>query len=362
MTRLTFVGDISLDKPLLKAAKARGNGKYDFSDVFHTEDVFQRSDLVVGNLETVFGGGRRFNKKPYHYNSPDSFCKAVKDAGINLVSTANNHCMDEGVAGLRRTLEQLDACGIEHTGTFPAATEDRFLVKEINGVRIAFYSLTYSVNICKESIEAGDLYRYINLTGFSAGRVSKIQLLKRYVIGPKIKQISLKKRGQSTISSHPDIFKTEQIKPEWMADIERQIRLAREQSDVLVVLLHSGGQFNIEPGDYSRFMMDKLCALGADIIIGNHSHTTQRIENRSGKIVAYSLGGYCMSASGEYLVHECLPEFNLAVHVDIDETGRIEGFAAEVLKNTEDGQASLNVRMAKDDDEGADAIRIRCGL
>ena len=51
MVRLTFVGDIALDKPLLKAAKERGKGTFDFSGVFHTEDVFAGSDLVVGNLE-----------------------------------------------------------------------------------------------------------------------------------------------------------------------------------------------------------------------------------------------------------------------------------------------------------------------
>ena len=61
MIRLTFVGDIALDKPLLKAAKARGHGQYDFSDVFHTEDVFAQSDLVIGNMETCFRGGKQFN-------------------------------------------------------------------------------------------------------------------------------------------------------------------------------------------------------------------------------------------------------------------------------------------------------------
>ena len=56
MIRLTFVGDIALDKPLLKAAKEREHDSYDFSGVFQTKDVFADSDLVVGNLETCFGG------------------------------------------------------------------------------------------------------------------------------------------------------------------------------------------------------------------------------------------------------------------------------------------------------------------
>ena len=79
MTRLTFVGDIACDRPLLKAAEK--HGKYDYSRVFHTESVFKESDLVVGNLETCFGGGN-YGKKPYHYSIPDSFCEAIRETGV----------------------------------------------------------------------------------------------------------------------------------------------------------------------------------------------------------------------------------------------------------------------------------------
>ena len=361
MVRLTFVGDIALDKPLLRAARERGNGTFDFSDVFHTQDVFEGSDLVIGNLETCFGGGRLFNFKPYHYNSPDSFCDAVRAAGIGLVGTANNHSMDEGVRGLRRTLRRLDACGIAHTGTFDADTEDRFLVREIGGLRIAFYSMTYSVNAGMESISCGDLYRHLNLTGFTGKKAPKPVLFWKYFVQRKISQIRKKRRGQSTISAHTDYFRTEWINSRWMEDIERQLRRARERSDVLVVLLHSGGQFNVEPGDYSKAMTDRLLDLGADLVIGNHPHTVQRIEQRGEKLIAYSLGGYCMSVSGEYLVHDCLPEYSLALHADLSDDGKLAGWSFDVLKGTEDAGCYLNVRRAPDGDAGAAAITGRAG-
>ena len=347
MTRLTFVGDIALDKPMLKAAKRRGNGNFDFSDVIHTEDVFADSDLVIGNLETCFGGGHRYNTKPYHYNSPDSFCRAIKDAGIGLVSTANNHCMDEGVNGLQRTLRQLDACGIDHSGTYAEETEDRFLVKEINGVRIAFYSLTFTVNTCLESLACDDLYRFVNVTGFPGREQKKKNAVWRYAVKPKLRQTVKKLQKKSTISAHKESFRIEQIDPGWMQDIEKQIRKAKECSDLLVILLHSGGQFNIEPGEYSKYMMDRLCDLGADIIIGNHPHTVQRIENRDGKIVAFSLGGYCMSPSGEYLVRESLPEYSLACHIDIDENKKIAAYSVEILQSVEDDDHYMQVVKAE---------------
>lgn len=344
MIRLTFVGDIALDKPLLKAAKTRGNGEYDFTGVFRTEDVFAKSDLVVGNMETCFGGGRRFNRKPYHYNSPDSFCRAVGDAGIGLVSTANNHCLDEGTAGLIRTNRLLEEYGIQHTGTYAEETEDRFLVVEFSGLKIAFYSLTYSVNIGMESLACDDLYRYVNLIGFTGKRTSLLRRYYRYVIKRGMKEITRKWKKQSTIFAHQETFREEKINNTWMADIEKQIGKAKKQSDLLVVLLHIGGQFVAEPGTYSRYMTDKLLDLGADVIIGNHPHTIQRIENREGRIAAYSLGGFCMSVSGEYLVHDCLPEYSLALHVDIDEHTKTFGFHADVLKGTEDRFHYLTVQ------------------
>lgn len=359
MVRLTFVGDIALDKPLLKAAKARGNGEFDFSDVFHTEAVFRDSDLVVGNLETVFGGGRRFNKKPYHYNSPDSFCQAIKDAGIGLVSTANNHCMDEGVAGLRRTLEILDKTGIAYTGTYADETEDRFLIREINGVKIAFYSLTYSVNVGMEALACDDVYRHVNLIGFNGKRRPLPRQYVQYAVIPKVKQIVRKLRNQSTIAASRDTFSESRINKAWMADIENQIRKAKEQADVLVVLLHIGGQFNTEPGDYSTYMAKRLCELGADVIVGNHPHTVQRIERLGNKVIAYSLGGYCMSVSGEYLVHECLPEYSLALHVEIDQLDHPISFSVDILKGEENRDCYLTVSKASEEDEKARSIKHR---
>ena len=363
MIRLTFVGDIALDKPLLEAAKKRGNSgkdKYDFSDVFHTQEVFAKSDLVVGNLETCFGGGQRYNTKPYHYNSPDSFCRAIKDAGIGLVSTANNHCMDEGIGGLKRTNQLLDDCGILHTGTYAENTTDRFFVKEFEGFKVAFYSLTYSVNVCMESLACDDLYRNINLIGFSGKRIPLIKQYYRYVIKRKLNQIKRKKNKQSTISAHTDIFKQSMINEAWMSDIEKQLKRAKEQADLIVILLHIGGQFNTEPGDFSKHIVELLADLGADIIIGNHPHTVQKIDSKGKTLIAYSLGGYCMSPSAEYLVHDCLPEYSIALHVDIDEsTGAFET-SFDVLKGTEDHSAYLSVEKTKADDPGAEIIRSRC--
>ena len=68
-------------------------------------------------METTFAGkDRGYNGYPT-FNTPDALATNLKDLGIDILSTANNHCIDKGYTGLTRTLDILDKAGIQHTGT-----------------------------------------------------------------------------------------------------------------------------------------------------------------------------------------------------------------------------------------------------
>lgn len=362
MIRLSFVGDIACDRPLLKAAKKEN--QYNFSDVFQTKEVFSDSDLVIGNLESCFGGGPKYGYKPYHYSVPDSFCTAIRDAGFDIVSTANNHCIDEGVSGLHRTLDVVHDHGIEATGTFYGNEQQRYLLKEVNGIKLALYSLTYSVNTCCEASDCDDLSRYINLVGYRQRKYSKNPVVSYYqtMLRPNLRKVVNKIKGKSIILPFVDSLKTAKINENWLDKIDRQICEARENADVLIILLHIGGQFNEQPGDYVEYMVDHLCDLGADIIVGHHPHTVQKIVQRENKVIAYSLGGYCLSPSGEYLVHSCLPEYSAALHIDIESDGTIGNMQVDILKCVENSDHYVHVIPVKEDDENLSIIRARLGL
>lgn len=95
-------------------------------------------------LETTFagttGGVRRKSHGPL-FKCPDELAPALKRAGFDVLITANNHCMDFGVRGLRRTLRILNQNGIEHTGTFQSVRETREnLIKNIKGIKIGILS------------------------------------------------------------------------------------------------------------------------------------------------------------------------------------------------------------------------------
>ncbi len=98
------------------AAKNNKNGKYEFDEMFkYTSDLFKKSDLAIGvyegpsaGNETSFSTSNYDDGLPLALNYPDEFAESVKKAGINLVSTANNHLLDKNVYGALRTIDILD--------------------------------------------------------------------------------------------------------------------------------------------------------------------------------------------------------------------------------------------------------------
>ena len=119
MKKITFIGDITSDRPLLNAAYDRNTDAYDFSPVFgKVKKLFEESDYVVGNFETVCAGDKNgFQNQYLLCNSPDELIQAMVKGGVNCVTTANNHCLDQGIEGLVRTIKELDRNKVLHMRT-----------------------------------------------------------------------------------------------------------------------------------------------------------------------------------------------------------------------------------------------------
>ena len=119
--RLVFAGDLMGHLPLHSAA-LQPNGSYDYAPCFqYVRDYIQSADVAIVNLEVTLAG------KPYTgypcFSAPDAIAEAAHQAGFDVFTTANNHCMDKGSRGLERTLDVLDTFGIKHLGTYRTVQE-----------------------------------------------------------------------------------------------------------------------------------------------------------------------------------------------------------------------------------------------
>ena len=80
------------------------------------KEEISRADIAIGNLEVTLVG------KPYQgyptFRAPDEYLQAIKDAGFDVLLTANNHCLDRGKAGLERTITQIESFSIPYAETF----------------------------------------------------------------------------------------------------------------------------------------------------------------------------------------------------------------------------------------------------
>ena len=113
---ITAIGDIMCQNTQYKDAYDSSNDTYDFSFVFsEIKSRFEDSDLTIGNLETTLAGEERKYSGYPTFNTPEQLAKNLKDLGIDVLSTANNHSLDKGYDGLVSTLKFLDEQNISHT-------------------------------------------------------------------------------------------------------------------------------------------------------------------------------------------------------------------------------------------------------
>lgn len=246
---LAFVGDLMQHQAQLDAAR-QPDGGYDYRPCFaHVRPLLSAPDLTVGNLEVTLGGA------PYRgypaFSAPDAYAEAIRDAGVDILLTANNHCLDRGRRGLLRTLSALDSLHIPSLGTYRDSLDrlHRYpLLVAKNGFRIAFLAYTYGTNGLRPT--GGTLVNYID----------RDRMLR-------------------------DIHRARALRP-----------------DVIIACLHWGEEYRTLPNDAQRDLADWLLSHGVDHIIGAHPHVLQPLELRKDSlgrkhVVAYSLGNFLSNMS-----------------------------------------------------------------
>jgi poly-gamma-glutamate synthesis protein (capsule biosynthesis protein) len=266
---LTAVGDIMVHQWQMTRAYDSSTNTFDFSHAFqYIYPYLESGDYTIGNLETTFAGkdnGIRLEDRFYFhgyteypcFNTPEILAHNLKEAGFDLLSTANNHSLDSRSSGVLSTLDFLDEASLEYVGTYRSQEEkDQPFIKEIEGITFGFGSYTYGTN------------------------------------------------GLAVPKDMPYLVNTldmyDEIKIENMA---KEVSLLNDEAEVVVIMIHFGNEYHYTPNHHQKNIVDILFEAGADVILGSHPHVLQPIEirkieengiTRTG-IVIYSLGNFLSS-------------------------------------------------------------------
>jgi poly-gamma-glutamate synthesis protein (capsule biosynthesis protein) len=256
---MAVIGDIMSHSTNFKNAYSSVSKDYDFSNVFkNIKSKISDADIAIGNLETTFAGPQRGYSGYPTFSTPDALAYNLKDLGIDLLSTANNHCMDKGYTGLTRTLDILDKVKIEHAGTSRSEEDQNTVViKDVNGIKIAFLSYTYGTN------------------GITV---------------PSDKKYAVNMIDKELIKKHLDAAK-------------------EKNPDLICVNMHWGIEYQLKENKEQDNLADFLFENGVDCIFGSHPHVLQPMEKRTITLedgttkdgfVIYSLGNFM---SGQIYAH-----------------------------------------------------------
>lgn len=239
---IVFAGDAMQHQKQLEVA--RTSHGYDYRQCFEgITDWVSSADYAVVNLETPLGHND-FSGFPC-FNAPVEYAEALRDAGFDMMLTANNHTLDRRDRGLKRTVAILDSIGVDHIGTYPDSKAREAAIPaihDIKGFKVGFLNYTYGTN-------------------------------------------GIDIQGDVVV----DMLDKEQIR--------RDVQATRAAgAEIVVVAVHWGIEYVLTAPEPVRRMADYLCSLDVDMVIGGHPHVIQPMEVRQNKttgrpvLLVYSMG------------------------------------------------------------------------
>ncbi|MBX4204937.1 MAG: CapA family protein [Candidatus Doudnabacteria bacterium] len=235
-TTLFFAGDIMLSRNVAAKIYAADDYTLPFKNVASES---QAADIAFANLESPFNDtGDRSVEGSLVFNADPRSVAGLKFAGFDILSTANNHSMDQGSIGLIETQNVLTTVGILPVGTGNDCREGKIITR--NNITFGFLAYSY--------------------TAYNTG---------------------------GSDSPYPQVCDANDLQ-----GLKKDIQNLRPSVDVLVVSTHMGTEYTRNPNASQINFAHTAIDAGADLIIGNHPHWVQTIEQYNGKWIFYALGNF----------------------------------------------------------------------
>ncbi|HLQ96323.1 MAG TPA: CapA family protein [Pseudogracilibacillus sp.] len=269
-----FVGDLMFGRHVQDVAHEKG---YDhlFKQV---SPIFEQADYVSGNFENPVVAGdeddyEKLDKQIHLYSEPEAV-QALKENHFTMLNLANNHLMDYGVDGLNDTVNTLNEAEMPHVGAGENVNDAIEIdYQEINGVTIATLGYTDAL-----------------VEGFSA-------LGYRPGVARAIPQ-----------------------------NIFPKIEEADENADLVFVNVHWGAEYDSDPHPDQRELGRAMVDVGADAIIGHHSHVLSEIEQYKDGVIFYGLGNFIFDQGWSKTKDSAIVQYDLKE----DGTGQFEVYPVRI--------------------------------
>ncbi|HTL98931.1 MAG TPA: CapA family protein [Holophagaceae bacterium] len=245
---LVATGDIMMHADVKQAAAQHGFGALWAG----LAPEWKGADVAFANLETPVAPATGRPGRPYQFNAPAELPGALKEAGLQVLSTANNHAFDQGAKGVLETLQRLRAAGLVPLGTGADRAEaERTVFLERNGLKLAFLGFS---DIFNNDLDRGPSNPWVRKLDLDAACAAVAQ--------------------------------------------------ARAQADAVIVSVHWGIEDHHDPTPRQQEAAARLVAAGADLILGHHPHVLQPVAwvyagGRKG-LAAYSMGNFISNQDRVY--------------------------------------------------------------
>ncbi|MBR6221697.1 MAG: CapA family protein [Clostridia bacterium] len=276
--RLRAAGDLMVHRRQLELAR-QPDGSYDFHPQYAMiAGALANADYTIANLETTIGkyGNMDYSGFPL-FNTPEALLEAVRDAGVDFLTLANNHMLDRYFEGMVATVDNVEHFGFDHGGANRTEAErDAPVVVDVNGVRIGMLCYTQMTNgmeaYCSSDVKAYGV-NYLRKADFAA-------------------------------------------------DVQK---LRDAGAEVVIAMPHWGEEYRRQPEANTVSLAKIMIAAGVDVILGSHPHMVQPVRfveaqgpdgrTRRG-LVAYSLGNFISNMTVRYTDSGLLLDFTLRERQD----------------------------------------------
>ncbi|MBS5884353.1 CapA family protein [Clostridium sp.] len=268
---IVATGDFLIHKEILETQYNEQSDTYDFKNTIqYVKDYLNNADLTIVNMEGTLSGLDNYGYSGYpSFNAPDELADAMKWVGVDVVNNMNNHSLDRDVRGFNRTRSVLKERSFDIIGTRESTNDNRYLIKDVNGIKVGIISYSYSM-----TAEGGA--RGLNGTSIP-----------------------------EELYPLMNTFREDTLDLDFQEMKEQILDMRNNGAEVIIFYMHWGDEYELEPNSTQIKIAKFLANQNVDIIFGTHPHSLQPIdiiESEDGTnetAVIYSMGNFLSSQRTE---------------------------------------------------------------